>query len=41
MNASPLILLTKAGHLYLLRLGRAEVIVPDTVIAEIGRKGAR
>ena len=40
MNASPLILLTKAGHLDLLRLGWAEVIVPDAVIAEIGSKGA-
>ncbi|MBV8677591.1 MAG: DUF3368 domain-containing protein [Planctomycetaceae bacterium] len=39
MNASPLILLTKAGHLDLLRLGGAEVVVPDAVIAEIGRKG--
>jgi predicted nucleic acid-binding protein len=39
VNASPLILLTKAGHLDLLRLGVAEVVVPDAVIVEIGRKG--
>jgi predicted nucleic acid-binding protein len=39
VNASPLILLTKAGRLDLLRLGVAEVIVPDAVIAEVGAKG--
>jgi predicted nucleic acid-binding protein len=39
VNASPLILLTKAGRLDLLRLGVAEVIVPDVVVAEVGAKG--
>jgi predicted nucleic acid-binding protein len=34
-----LILLTKAGHLDLLRLGCAEVIVPEAVIREIESKG--
>jgi predicted nucleic acid-binding protein len=35
VNTSPLILLTKAGRLDLLRLGGVEVFVPDTVVAEI------
>ena len=39
MDASPLILLTKAGHLDLLRLGGADVAVPDVVAAEIGVRG--
>jgi predicted nucleic acid-binding protein len=39
VNASPLILLTKTGQLDLLKLGGAEVIVPDAVVTEIGRKG--
>ncbi|HEY2157221.1 MAG TPA: hypothetical protein VGH33_16460 [Isosphaeraceae bacterium] len=38
VNASPLILLTKAGRLDLLRLDVAEVIVPDVVVAEVGAK---
>ena len=39
VNASPLILLTRAGRLDLLRLGASEVIVPDVVISEVGAKG--
>jgi predicted nucleic acid-binding protein len=35
VNASPLILLGKTGQLELLRLGGADVIVPETVVAEI------
>jgi len=35
VNASPLILLAKAGQLDLLQLGGVEVIVPETVVAEI------
>ena len=40
MDASPLILLTKAGHLDLLRAGGMDVVVPDVVVAEVGAKGA-
>ena len=40
MDASPLILLTKAGHLDLLRAGGMVVVVPDVVVAEVGAKGA-
>jgi hypothetical protein len=39
VNASPLILLGKAGRIDLLRIGGPEVIVPDGVIAEVGAKG--
>jgi predicted nucleic acid-binding protein len=39
VNASPLILLSKTGHLDLLRLGGSEVVTPDVVITEIGAKG--
>lgn len=35
VNASPLILLAKAGQLELLQLGGAQVVVPETVVAEI------
>ena len=41
VNASPLILLSKVGRLDLLRLGGADVVTPDTVIAEIGVKGSK
>ena len=40
VNASPLILLSKTGQLDLLRLGSADVVTPDAVIAEIGAKGS-
>jgi predicted nucleic acid-binding protein len=40
VNASPLILLAKAGQLDLLRLGGVDVVTPDTVIAAIGAKGS-
>lgn len=39
MDASPLILLTKAGQLDLLRLGGMDVVVPDVVVGEIGVRG--
>ena len=39
VNASPLILLAKAGHLDLLRVGGFGVRVPDAVIAEIEAQG--
>jgi predicted nucleic acid-binding protein len=39
VNASPLILLCKAGLLDLLRLGGVDVVTPDAVISEIGAKG--
>jgi predicted nucleic acid-binding protein len=35
VNASPLILLAKTGRLELLQLGGADVVVPETVVAEI------
>ncbi len=40
MNASPLILLAKVGHLELLRVGGFEVWVPDAVIAEVEGHGS-
>jgi predicted nucleic acid-binding protein len=39
VNASPLILLSKAGQLELLRLGEVDVVVPEAVVAEVGAKG--
>ena len=39
VDASPLILLSKAGHLDLLRLGGVAVVVPEVVAAEVGAKG--
>jgi predicted nucleic acid-binding protein len=39
VNASPLILLSKIDQLELLRLGGAEIVTTDAVIAEIGLKG--
>jgi predicted nucleic acid-binding protein len=39
VDASPLILLSKAGRLEFLRVGADRVIVPDAVLDEIGRKG--
>ncbi|MHB1558577.1 MAG: DUF3368 domain-containing protein [Isosphaeraceae bacterium] len=39
VNASPLILLAKAGHLDLLRAGVSEVVVPDPVLHEVGARG--
>ncbi len=39
VNASPLILLAKARHLELLRVGGLEVRVPDAVIAEVEAHG--
>jgi predicted nucleic acid-binding protein len=35
VNTSPLILLTKAGQLDLLQIGGLEVVIPETVVAEI------
>ncbi len=39
VNASPLIFLTQAGLLDVLREPGLDVIVPDVVIAEIGARG--
>ncbi len=40
VNASPLILLGKAGRLELLRALGRDVIVPDAVLQELRAKGA-
>lgn len=39
INSSPLIFLSKAGHLDLLRLVAEEILVPTPVIEEIYRRG--
>ena len=39
VNASPLILLAKVGHLDLLRAGVPEIIVPDAVLREVSARG--
>jgi hypothetical protein len=39
VDASPLILLTKAGWLNLLRAGVSEILVPDAVLSEVGARG--
>jgi predicted nucleic acid-binding protein len=39
VNASPLILLAKAGQLDLLRAGVPEVVVPDAVLREVSARG--
>lgn len=40
VNASPLIFLSKAGHIDLLRLVSSQVAVPESVALEINRRGA-
>ena len=39
VNASPLILLAKAGQLELLRAGVPEIHVPDAVLREVSARG--
>jgi predicted nucleic acid-binding protein len=39
VDSSPLILLAKVGQLSLLRAGVTEVLVPDTVLSEVGARG--
>ena len=40
VNASPLIFLSRAGHLALLRLIAERVLVPEPVAREVQRRGA-
>ena len=39
VNASPLILLSKVGHLDFLRIDADDVVVPEQVLAEVGAHG--
>lgn len=39
VNSSPLIFLSKAGHLDLLKLAGDLVVIPDSVLLEINRRG--
>ena len=39
VDSSPLILLSKAGQLDVLRAGVPEILVPDAVLSEVGARG--